>query len=632
MPALSTTAPSSFQGMGAIPTDGGVLYRVWAPFATAVTVGGDFLTAGAINATTWTEFPMARDAATGEGANYWSIFVKGAVADTLYKFKITNPTADTGGIQWPYRHDPYAKDATGILYLPDGNPANSVVVAQNFDWSQDKFSTPGWNDLVIYELHIGTFNRNEAGVQGTFGDAKKKLAYVAGLGFNAIEIMPAFDFSSVTSMGYNPSLPFAMANAYGTLSAMKQLIEAAHATGLAVLLDVVYNHFGSDPGGGGLQSCLAKFDGWTNPGWEGIYFYEDDRMYTPWGWRPDYGRGEVRQYLRDHAIAFCLDELHADGLRLDSTISIRHNVEGYGDEGENDDGRTLLRWFGEQKRASSPGKILIAEDLQNEPNVTLDALFGGIGLDAQWDNWFLGRLETMMFASDDNDRNVSDVGAAITKSYNWSGPFQRIIYIESHDQAYQQPRIPACIAPTDYDGYFARRRALLGTGILMTSPGIPMIFMGTEFLEYAPWSDSSDYSLDWSRTTTFAGFVNAYQRLVQLRRNWDNNTRGLRGGQTDLIWCDPGSKIIVYRRYDLGGPGDDVIVVANLSNTAFPSYNIGFPATGTWYLRFNSDWQGYCSDFGNLGYNTTADGGANMGQPASGNVGINAYSVLIYSQ
>ena len=133
MPTLSTTAPSNLQGMGAIPTNGGVLYRVWAPSATAVSVGGDFLSAGAIDAVNWQEFPMARDSASGEGANYWSLFVQGALPDTLYKFKITNPNADTGGIQWPYRHDPYAKDATAILNLPNGNPANSVVVQQSFD-------------------------------------------------------------------------------------------------------------------------------------------------------------------------------------------------------------------------------------------------------------------------------------------------------------------------------------------------------------------------------------------------------------------------------------------------------------------------------------------------------------------
>jgi 1,4-alpha-glucan branching enzyme len=624
------TAPTSFMGMGAMLQPGGVSYRVWAPNATAVTLGGDFFHPGLFTPATWQEFPMARDAATGEGAAYWSIFVAGAVADTLYKFKITNPNVDpttASGAYWPYRHDPYAKDATAVDWYAPGVPANSVVVDQNFDWSGDNFQMPNWNELLIYELHIGTFNRDQSGVQSTFDEAKARLNYIADLGFNAIEIMPAFDFATTTSMGYNPALPFAMANAYGTLAAMKSFIKAAHIARLAVILDVVYNHLGP-----GLESCLQTFDGTTNPGWQGFYFYQDNRMYSPFGSRPDFGRGEVRQYIRDNAIAFCLQELHADGLRLDSTIGIRHNVEGYGDTGPNEDGRTLLRWLGEDKRSSQAWKILIAEDLQNDTSVTEDALFAGVGLDAQWDNWFLGRLRQMMFASDDADRGIADVAAAIAESYNNAGSFQRIIYLESHDEAHGQHRIPDQIAWGNANGYFARKRSTLGAALLMAAPGIPMIFMGQEFLEYAPWTDSLGYSLTWSRVDQFSGIVSLYRRLAQLRRNFDNNTRGLQGANTEIIWADPASGIIVFRRFAQGGPGDDVVVVANLTNNVYSSYNIGFPDAGTWYLRFNSAWQEYSADFGNIGYDTTAESVPNMQQPCRGNVGLDAYAVVFYSQ
>ena len=624
------TAPTSFRGMGATLQDGGVVYRVWAPNATAVTLGGDFFHPGLFAPTNWQEFPMARDAATGEGAAYWSIFVPGALADTLYKFKITNPTADssiTSTPFWPYRHDPYAKDATAIDNFAPGVPGNSVVVDQSFDWSGDNFQMPPWNELLIYELHIGTFNRDKPGEQSTFEDAKARLNHIAGLGFNAIQIMPAFDFSSTTSMGYNPALPFAMANAYGTLAAMKSFIKAAHIAGLAVILDVVYNHLGP-----GLESCLQTFDGGTNPGWQGFYFYQDNRMFTPFGSRPDFGRGEVRQYLRDNAIAFCLQELRADGLRFDSTIGIRHSVEGFGDAGPNEEGRTLLRWLGDEKRATQPWKLLIAEDLQNDASVTDDPLAGGIGLDAQWDNWYLGSLRNMMFTAADANRGIPDVAGAIAKSYNTAGPFQRIIYLESHDEANGRPRIPAQISPSDPNGYFARKRDTLGAALLMSAPGIPMIFMGQEFLEFTPWTDSLGYSLTWSRVDTFAGIVSLYRRLAQLRRNFDNNTRGLRGSNTQIIWADPPTGVIAFRRFDQGGPGDDVIVVANLTNNVYPSYNIGFPAAGTWFLRFNSASKEYSPDFGNVAYTTTAQPVPNMQKPCSGNVGLDAYAVIFYSQ
>ncbi len=619
-------APPEMTGMGAIPQQaGGVMYRVWAPNATAMAVGGDFTHAGVLAPVIWSEIAMAQE---GNPA-YWSVFVPEAVADSLYKFEVTNPNADTTGIAafWPWRHDPYAHDATAI----DG-AGNSVVVDRAYDWSGNQFTASPRNELVVYELHIGTFNRTEAGVQGTFADVESKLRYIADLGFNAIEVMPAFDFDSTTSMGYNPALPFAMANAYGTTATMKDFIKAAHGAGLAVILDVVYNHFGP-----GLESCLRNFDGTTDPGWQGIYFYQDNRMLTPFGSRPDFGRGEVRQYIRDHAIDFCLGELHADGLRLDSTIGIRHNIEHMNgndfDAGQNDDGWTLLRWLGEEKRSLYSSAWIVCEDLQNDPELTKDALFGGIGLDSQWDNWFLGRLRTMMTASNDGDRGVLDVAGAVGKSYNTAGPFERVVYLESHDEANQKPRLPALIAPGDPNGYYARKRIVLGTALMMTAPGTPMIFMGQEFLESAPWTDSDPgYGLDWSRLATFAGIVDAHRRLAQLRRNWDNNTRGLHGDSTEIIWSDPASGLLVYRRYALGGPGDDVLVVANLSAQAYPSFNVGFPAGGTWYLRFNSDWQQYSADFGNVGYNTTAEAIGNMNQAFSGNVGVNAYSALIYSQ
>ncbi len=616
-------APPAMTGMGAIPQpDGGVMYRVWAPNATAMAVGGDFTHAGVATPLVWHEIALKQEA----NPAYWSVFVPDAVADSLYKFKVTNQNADTSGIEayWPWRHDPYAQDATAIV-----GTGNSVVVDRAYDWSDDHFTTPPKNQLVIYELHVGTFNRTEAGVQGTFEDAKAKLKYVADLGFNAIQVMPAFDFGSTTSMGYNPALPFAMANAYGTTATMKDFIKMAHQLGLAVILDVVYNHFGP-----GLESCLRNFDGTTNEGWQGIYFYQDARLITPFGSRPDFGRGEVRQYIRDHAIDFCLGQLHADGLRLDSTIGIRRNIEQNNqDAGPNGDGWTLLRWLGEEKRSLHGQAWIVCEDLQNDPDLTRDALFGGMGLDSQWDNWFLGRLRHTMTEIGDGNYSVLDVAGAVTKSYNTAGPFERVVYLESHDEAYQKPRLPSLIAPADPNGHYARKRILLGTALMMTAPGTPMIFMGQEFLEQKPWSDSDPtFALDWSRVSQFAGIVEAHRRLAQLRRNWDNNTRGLHGDSTELLWSDPMSGVLVYRRYALGGPGDDVIVIANLSAKAYRSFNVGFPAGGTWYLRFDSDWRRYSADFGDMGYNTTAEPVGNMQQAFSGNVGVNAYSALVYSQ
>lgn len=608
--------------MGAVLQEGGCVYRVWAPFADRVTLGGDFLHSGNSQPVEWQEIPMQRDAPDGRASDYWSVFVQGVGADSLYKFKVRNNNLTPGsrGAE-RYKHDPYARDATSF-------GGNSVVVDRNFDWTGDDFQMPGWNELVIYELHIGTFNHEPGQPVGTFEEAIGKLDYLAGLGINAVEVMPAFDFATDTSMGYNTALPFAVDNAYGRQGTMKQFIKAAHQRQIAVILDVVYNHWGPD----GLGDCLGQFDGFFEPNKQGIFFYEDVRSFTPYGDdnRPDYGRGEVRTYIRDNAMT-CLDELRCDGLRLDSTIAVRRAIGKLGDNGDNPDGFTLLRYLGEEKRKSSPWKILIAEDLQNDEVITRDALFGGMGLDAQWDSTYLGTLREMLLATSDPARQASQVARAVGKTYNNSGPFQRIIYTESHDQAHFC-RLTDIVAPGAADGWLARKISSLGAAILFTSAGIPMIFMGQEFLAFKPWGDGTDFTLDFTRVGTFRGFVDLFTRLVKLRRNFDNNTRGLRGGNTNVFWAHDHDGVVAYHRWDQGGPGDDVVIVANLRNQTYPSYNVGFPRPGTWYLRFNSDDRGYCGDFGNTGYDTIAGEDGNQNMPCNGNVGLGPYSVCIYSQ
>ena len=623
---MATLAPSDRDGLGALLQADGCSYRVWAPFADAVNLGGDFFTAGNMAPTTWTVVPMARDTLAQYGGNYWSVFVPGAKADSLYKFQIIcngtapNTQVQTGDDAW--KLDPYSRDATSFS-------GNSVVVDRNFDWSGDNFQTPGWNQLVIYELHIGCFNRS-AGSIGTLADATAKLGYLADLGINAIEILPAFDFDTTTSMGYNTGLPFAIDNAYGQTAALKQFIKAAHANGIAVIMDVVFNHFGPQ----GLEDSLSIIDGWTLPGMRGLYFYGDVRIWTGYGNdRPDFGRGEVRQYIRDCAMTI-LSEFRADGLRLDSTINIRRAIGKLGDNGALPDGWSLLRWIGEEKRSSQAGKILIAEDLQNDSSLTKDALFGGMGLDAQWDNWFLGRMrDGLMFCADDGSRSATSVAQAIGKSYNDAGPFQRIVYTESHDECYCTDRMPEKISPGNSESWYARKLTTLTGALTLTSPGIPMIFMGQEFLEYMGWNDAVGAPpMHWDRVTSFGGILALYRRLIQIRRNWDNNTRGLAGGNTNIFHTNEDAGVIAFHRWDQGGAGDDVVVVANIRGGTFPSYNIGFPRWGTWYLRFNSDWSGYGSDYGNVGYDTTAQDGSNQNMPYNGNVGIGPYSVLIYSQ
>ena len=180
---------------------------------------------------------------------------------------------------------------------------------------------PTWDELVIYEMHIGTFGAS-ADRRGTFDSARRRLRYLEHLGVSAVQVMPPFEFAGDISWGYNPAHLFAIESSYGGPDAFKEFIREAHSRGIAVIVDVVYNHLGPS------DLDLWRFDGWAEGDGGGIYFYNDERGVTLWGaTRPDYGRGEVRTFLRDSAMTW-LEEFHCDGLRFDSTVHIR-TVEGY---------------------------------------------------------------------------------------------------------------------------------------------------------------------------------------------------------------------------------------------------------------------------------------------------------------
>jgi 1,4-alpha-glucan branching enzyme len=583
--------------MGTILYLGGAAFRVWAPFADKVFAAGTF------NhwSTTANEF-------ASEGNGYWSVEVPGAAVGDEYQFVIHN------GEQRLWRKNPYASEVVN-------SSGNAIIHDPDFDWSGDEFTMPPWNELVIYEMHVGSFNDVSAAGPGTFDDVVPKLPYLRDLGINAIEIMPVLEFPMSFSWGYNPSDPFAVEAGLGGPRGLHRFVKAAHGHGLAVILDVVYNHFG--PG----DLDLWRFDGWSDQDHNGgIYFCDNARAQTPWGaTRPDYGRPEVRQYLRDNAL-FWLNKYRIDGLRFDAVNAIRA-VNGQ----ELPDGWSLLQWIHEEIRASQPGKITVAEDLQNNEWITKPAGAGGAGFCSQWDAGFVHPIRAAIIAQDDADRDLEAVRNALLHRYNDEAE-QRVIYTESHDEvANGHARVPEEIWPGNAGSWFSRKRSTLGAALVFTAPGIPMIFQGQEFLEDRYFRDSEP--LDWTKLETHRGIHTLYRDLIRLRRNWFNETRGLRGGHINVHHLDSAEKIIAYHRWQSGGPGDDVVVVANFANRVHDAYALGFPRAGNWRVRFNSDWQGYSDDFGNTaGFDCWASAEGWDGMPFRGTIGIGPYSVLILSQ
>jgi 1,4-alpha-glucan branching enzyme len=395
---------------------------------------------------------------------------------------------------------------------------------------------------------------------------------------------------------------------------------------------VVYNHFG--PG----DLDLWQFDGWSEHGGGGIYFYKDGRAKTPWGPRPDYGRPEVRQFIRDNALMW-LHEYRVDGLRWDATAHIR-NIFGNDNNPANDipAGWSLMQWINDEIDAQQPWKLSIAEDLRDNPWLTRSTGAGGAGFDAQWDGQFAERIRQAIITFDDQARAIDTIREAIhhhfkdPDSREETDVFERVIYTESHDEvANGKARLPEEIWPGNAGSWASKKRSTLGAALVLTSPGIPMIFQGQEFLE-DQWFHDED-PIDWSKKDKYSGILAIYRDLIRLRRNGTGCTRGLMGQGVHVYHVNDADKVMAFHRWDQGGPRDSVVVVANMANGSYDSYAVGLPREGLWKVRFNSDWGGYDPDFGNQpSYDLVANQGDKDGLPYCGNVGIGPYSVVILSQ
>ena len=576
-------AQSPRPGLGSIPYPGGVTFRVWAPNAESAAVAGEF------NA--WHAAPMARDASGGT----WSVDLPGARAGQRYKYVFN-------GYIW--KRDARARQVTH-------SSGDSVVYnSAAFDWRGDRAPDIARNDLVIYQLHIGTFAGQNP--PATFDAAIPFLDHVRDLGCTAVEPLPVNEFPGGRSWGYNLCDPFAIETDYGGPDAFKRFVRAAHARGLGVIADVVHNHYGP------TDLDLWQYDGAYWNGFNGgIYFYNDERAETPWGaTRPDYGRPEVRRYIRDQVFMYA-DEYRVDGFRWDSVYHIiSYNEQN---QGRNPEAIRMLHDINQELARKHPRLVRIAED---------HAFDHDMAFDGQWDIGYRWALFHLVADAWDTDRDMRVAAGVLS---DWPS-FQRVAFTEAHDYVagmnYGRSRVPAMIHPEDPASLWARKRALLGAAIVFTTPGIPMIFQGQEMNESRGFHD--DVPMNWELTNTFAGIVRAYSDLIHLRRNLGGTTPGLEGTGVFVQHIDNDNKVIACTRWNRGGETDDVVVVANFSCNDYDKddYAIRFPSTGTWHRHFNSDSKLYSGDFGGVGAAQVVATGA----PPTARVSMGKYSLQIFSK
>ncbi len=581
--APAAPAPSPHGGMGALLVDGGVSFRVWAPHAQAVSVSGSFCD--------WKEDGAAL--ARENDAGYWSAFVPGVKAGDAYKFVLHT---DAGTL---WRTDPYARHMTNSV----GEALIYDDAAFNWGEAEAAWALRAWNSLVIYEAHAGTFLGKPFGVQAEDGawalteQATQRLDYLQRLGVTALGLMPVAEFPGDVSWGYNPSQPFAVESAYGGPDALKALVREAHARGIAVIIDVVYNHFGPS------DLDLWRFDGWSEHDGGGIYFYNDHRGATPWGHtRPDYGRPEVRAYLCDNARMW-LRDFHADGLRLDMTLYMRSSTANP-QEDPIAEGWQAMQEVNRTVQHEFPGRITIAEDMQQDAAITAAADAGGAGFGAQWDAGFVHPVRATLEAPSDADRSVGTLSGVLQHRYG-DDVFARVVYAESHDEVsngrqrlYAQAKDVLEGARGEEGVELAAALASLGLVLTLTAPGIPMLFQGQDLLADDWFDDHADAErLEDAtpdalprrrRARALAGLT---RDLVLLRRG-ERGAGGLTGQHVSVLHVDEQAKVLAYvRTHDDGR--DPVMVVLNLAETAHDAYPVPFVAEGPWRLVFNSQARAY---------------------------------------
>ena len=551
------------KNLGVITHRGGAEFRVWAPFAKQVYIDGTFT-------------PNGKQPLTSEDDGYWFALIHGAEPGHQYKYIIETPDG-----RLLEKNDPRARAITS------SDKGFSVIVDNEFDWHGDNFIMPPKYDQVIYELHVGTFNRPDAATSGTFDSAIEKLDYLRDLGINIIELMPVTSMAFSNGWGYAPNHIFSVESMLGGRHGLMKFVRACHQHGIGVILDVVYNHFYGD-------TDLWRFDGWSENDRGGIYFYNDERGDTPWGGRPDYGRPEVRQFILDN-VAMWLTEYHVDGLRVDSTIYMR-NTAGRDNDPDHDigDAWSLLQDIVSLAHKIKPDSLIIAEDSASNPQIVAPQLDGGCGFDSQWELGFPHALRAALGLSTDQP-NLDGIQYEFNHFYS-NDAFARTIFSDSHDTAANgSVRLNEAIAPAGGATLFAREKTLLANAITLTSPGIPMLLQGSEFLQDGSFNDWA--ALEWQKTEKYAGIVTAHRHLLDLRHNRYGHTGGLQGQSTALFHVNTDGLVIGCHRWNNGGVGDDVIIIANFSSTDYSHYAMQFPLGGKWHIRFNSSWRGYSKDF-----------------------------------
>jgi maltooligosyltrehalose trehalohydrolase len=439
------------------------VFRVWAPKAEKVT----------LELLGRSENGSRRIELNKEERGWWTVEVDGVSHGDRYYYILENENQDSS-LKLP---DPRS------MWQPEGVHGPSAVVEhERFTWSDESWQAPPLESAVFYEAHVGTFTP-----EGTFEAVINRLDHLVELGVTHLELMPVAEFPGERGWGYDGVDLFAPYHAYGGPEGLKKLVDACHSKGLAVVLDVVYNHLGPD------GNYLSRF---------GPYF--TSRYSTPWGEAVNLegkGSDEVRRFFIDNALTWFRD-YHIDALRLDAVHSLHdqsatHFLEQLADE-------TALLGAQLGRRLA-----LIAESDLNDPRLIKPVEAGGYGLHAQWNDDFHHALHALLTGEQggyyQGFGGLEHLAKCLRMGYVFTGEYSRfrerrhgrpatgipahrfLVYIQNHDQIGNRAR------GKRISHLVSKGRQKIGAALVLTAPFLPLLFQGEEWAASSPFIYFTDH-------------------------------------------------------------------------------------------------------------------------------------------
>ncbi len=547
----------------------GMLFSVWAPSAERVSVIGDF--------NQWDG--RANPARNRGGCGVWEIFIPGLGEGCFYKFEIRN--RDTGEIL--AKTDPYGKQ---FQLRPDTSaivPAQSTHQWKDSEWKK-QHQGDNWlhKPNSVYEVHLGSWQRDEKGDFLNYRDLAHRLAhYAKEMGFTHIELMPITEHPLDASWGYQTTGYFAPTSRFGTPDDFRYFVDYCHQKDIGVILDWVPAHFPKD------SFALARFDG--SP----LYEHEDPRKgeHRDWGTLIyNFGRNEVKNFLLASAV-YWLEEFHIDGLRVDAVASmlyLDYSREAddwvpnkYGGR-ENLEAIDFLRDLNTVTHGACPGTFVIAEESTAWPQVTNPTYLGGLGFSMKWNmGWMHDTLE--YFSQDSIYRAYNHDKLTFGLLYSFSENFMLPF---SHDEVVHGKGSMLKKMPGDEWQQCANLRLLYT--YMFAYPGKKLLFMGCEFGQDIEWNE--DQGLEWHLLdhAPHQGIKSLVTDLNHLYKTLPAlHVKDFQADGFDWIDChDSAQSVISFVRTD---GQQKVLVILNCTPMPRENYRIGVPAAGSYKEMINSD-------------------------------------------